>query len=225
VIGGDSADGARYSSGEAAPDTGAPEDPPTGYKIVLPPEWRKIPLRDGTDEAVKKTIKDTFARLPRNVPRDKTTPYRIELKRRLANIVAGARSRAAIDLYLPVEMMHGAPVAASFLVSEVSFGSVNAMNPALLVSHLASENDDSQPVTLDGALGVRVERTAPPDPSQGIDHGSRRVTYMLSVPADPDRWLEIVFSTLGGGDPDDDYARLLVLLFDAIMATFRWTRV
>jgi hypothetical protein len=222
---GDSADGGQHLLGEAVPDASATQGQPTGYTLVLPPEWRKIPLRDGTDEAVKRTIKDTFARLPRDVPRDKLTPYRIELERRLAKIVAAARRSAGIDLYLPVEMMRGAPVAASFVVSEVSFGSVDAMDPAMLVSHLASENDDSQPVTLDGALGVRTERTAQPDPSKGIDRGSRRVAYMLSVPADPDRWLEIVFSTLGGGDPDDDYARLLVLLFDAIMATFRWTRV
>ena len=47
---------------------------------------------------------------------------------------------------------------------------------------------------------------------------------MLKVPGDPERWLVIAFSTLGGGDPDDDIARLLAGLFDAMMSTFRWQR-
>jgi hypothetical protein len=34
----------------------------------------------------------------------------------------------------------------------------------------------------------------------------------------------VAFSTLGGGDPDDQYAKILVELFDAIMSTFRWCR-
>ncbi|MGH3866440.1 MAG: hypothetical protein ACRDQ4_09950 [Pseudonocardiaceae bacterium] len=47
---------------------------------------------------------------------------------------------------------------------------------------------------------------------------------MLPVPADPDRWVVVSFSTLGSGDPNDEHARLLVELFDAMMTTFRWRR-
>jgi hypothetical protein len=32
-----------------------------------------------------------------------------------------------------------------------------------------------------------------------------------------------VFSTLGSGDPDGEYAKILVELFDAMMSTFRWS--
>jgi hypothetical protein len=56
------------------------------------------------------------------------------------------------------------------------------------------------------------------------DYGSRRVDYIVPVPGEVDRWLVIAFSTIGGGDPDDNVARLLVELFDAMMATFRWAR-
>jgi hypothetical protein len=160
--------------------------------------------------------------MPKNAPRDKVVPFRKEMEQRLTMLASRARGKSGLDLYLPVEPMHGAPIAASFVVSEVSFGSVDVVDPALIVSHMTSETDSSQPITLDGAVGVRAEHAAPADPAQGIEHGSRRVVYTVSVPGDPDRWLEIAFSTLGGGDPGDDYARLLVLLFDAIMSTFRW---
>ncbi|MGH3816471.1 MAG: hypothetical protein ACRDRE_01680, partial [Pseudonocardiaceae bacterium] len=60
------------------------------------------------------------------------------------------------------------------------------------------------------------------DAEPGVEHASRRVDYLLPVPADPDRWVIVSFSTLGAGDPTDDFAQLLVELFDAIMTTFRW---
>jgi hypothetical protein len=33
----------------------------------------------------------------------------------------------------------------------------------------------------------------------------------------------VVFSTLGDSDPEGEFAKILVQLFDAIMSTFRWT--
>jgi hypothetical protein len=198
--------------------------PAVGYTLVLPPGWRHIPLRRGTDAAVREILDEVFGRLPRELSRDKTGPFRRELERQLGKAAARARNNSAMELYLPVEPMHGAPVAASFVVSEVSFGSAEVVDPALIVSHLASGSRDTRPVMVDGAMGVRIERIAAPDPAAGIEHGSRRVDYVVSVPEDPDRWLAVAFSTLGGGDPGDQYAKLLAELFDAIMSTFRWSR-
>lgn len=47
---------------------------------------------------------------------------------------------------------------------------------------------------------------------------------MIPVPADPGRWITVVFSTLGAGDPQGALADLFVELFDAMMTTFRWSR-
>lgn len=199
-------------------------DPPVGYTIVLPPAWRKIPVRQGTEQAIRAIVDQAWRNLPTNVPRDKVAPYRKELERQLASAVRQARRSGAVDLYLPVELMHGAPIAASFIVSEGSLGSVTDIEPEMIISYLASGRDDNRAVTVDGAIGVRLERTARPDQSQGIEHGSRRVDYAISVPAEADRWVVVAFSTLGGGDPDDQYATILVELFDAIMSTFRWRR-
>jgi len=211
---------ARWKSGE---DPGA-AGPPAGYTIVLPPAWRKIPVRQHTDQAIRGIVDQAFSNLPTHVPQDKVAPYRKELEHQLTSAARQARRSGAVDLYLPVELMHGAPIAASFIVSEGSLASVTDIGPEMIISYMASGRDDNRVVTVDGAIGVRMERTARPDPSKGIEHGSRRVDYVISVPAEADRWVVVAFSTLGWGDPDDQYAKVLVELFDAIMSTFRWRR-
>lgn len=62
------------------------------------------------------------------------------------------------------------------------------------------------------------------DAPGGGELASRRVDYVVPVPADHGRWLGIVFSTLGAGDPEAAIADLFVELFDAMMTTFRWSR-
>jgi len=193
-----------------------------GYSVVLPPAWRKIPVRGGTEKAIRKIVDQAFAALPKNVPRDKVTPYRIELTRQLTDAARRARQQGGTELYLPVELEHGALIAASFVVSE---GSVPApdddLDPARVLAALAAK-PGGRSVVVGGVLAVRSERVAPPDPHSEIDFGSRRVDYVFPVPGDERRWLLVAFSALGAGDPEDKFAGLLVELFDAIMSTFRW---
>jgi hypothetical protein len=198
---------------------------PTGYTIVLPPAWQKIPVRQGTEKAVKAIVDQAFVNLPKDIPRDKVTPYRIELERQLSAAAKRARQNGGTELYLPVELMHGTLVPASFVVSEGAISSGEELNPAAIISHIAAEGEGGRTVTVDGAIGVRTEHTARPNPDAGIDQASRRVDYVLSVPGNAGRWLVIAFSALGAGDPEDKFATLLVELFDAIMSTFRWARV
>ena len=199
--------------------------PAAGYTHVLPPGWVKIPARHGTDDAIKAILDAKFRALPAKVPRDRLAPYRAEVEGRLRRAAAQARKNGAVDLYLPVELRNGLPVAASFIVSEGSIGSGGAAAPAQIVGHLVDGAADGSPVTVDGVTAARSEQAAPPDPAQGIEYGSRRVDYVVPVPGAPDRWLLAGFSTLGAGDPDDGLARMLVQLFDAIMSTFRWATV
>lgn len=211
------------------PDAGPADRPPTGYTVVLPPGWYQIPVREGTRDAIRKIVSRTFAHPPEGVPRDAMTPYRLELERRLSEAAGQARRQGGVHLYLPVTTRHGALMAASFVVSEGSLGSLEDIRPEMVVAALAAGDaaaggGGNRTVALDGAPGVRMERTAPADPGKGIDYGSRRVDYVIPVPGEQDRWLVVAFSTLGGGDPDDEYARILVDLFDAIMSTFRWTQ-
>lgn len=203
----------------AVPPPDTPGMPVPGYSIVLPPGWHRIPLRSGTDRAIRGAVRAAFADLPRDAPQDKVGPYRLQMERQLARAARQARDKGGIDMYLPVGPVYQAPVAASFVVSELSLGPANPAEVAVL---LTAEDDAWKPVTADGADGVRVERTAGPRPDDGIDFGSRRVDYVVPVPGRPGRWLAIAFSTFGAGDPGDRVAGLLTELFDAIMSTFRW---
>jgi hypothetical protein len=199
----------------------------SGYTLVLPPEWERIPVRVGSKQAIKSILDRQFNRLSPKVSRDQLIQYRVEVEGKLRAIVSDARSRGATELYLPVDFRGGIPVTGSFIVSEGSLGSAGdeqeSVDPAKVVAYLVAESDGGTIVEVDGAAGLRTEQIAAPDDEHGIEHGSRRVDYIIPVPGQSGRWLVVAFSTLGGGDPDDEYAKLLVRLFDAIMSTFRWT--
>lgn len=198
-----------------------------GYTLVLPPGWRRIPLRQGTSAALRKILDDAFSRLPR----DKVAPYRIEVERRMKEQIADARRNAGIDMYIPVERAASGPVPASFVVSDAFLGpadSAEVADPAQVVAYLASEGGEggsTRIVDLDGASGVRVEVSVPGVPGAELPYGSRRCQYIVPVPGHGGRWLLVTFSTPGARDPDGEFATLLTELFDAIMATFRWTPV
>jgi hypothetical protein len=189
---------------------------PCGYSIVLPPGWARIPAREDSDRTISRILDASFAELPKEIPPDRTGPLRKELERRLRDMVTQARDHSALDLFLPVQPVHGTTIAASFVVSEAAFDG-GQPEPAQIAARLISTADDAQAAEVDGALAVRTARVVPGE------HPSRRVDYTVAVPDDPDRWLLLSFSTLGGGDPRDEVADLLVELFDAMVTTFRWS--
>jgi hypothetical protein len=197
----------------------------TGYALVLPVGWRRIPVQSGTKAAIRDITAEVLRRFP-EVPRDKLTPYRIEIERRLSEMARQARSNGGLDLYLPVEYVHGTAVPASFVVSQVTLPvdpSGEEADPAEVIAAVTAANGSARPVVVDGAQAVRTEHVAGPDPAREIPVGSRRADYMIPLPGRADRWLVAAFSTIGDGDPEGDFAKLLVELFDAIMLTFRWS--
>lgn len=194
-----------------------------GYTLVLPPGWAEIPLRCGTSATVRKILDDAFSKLRADIPRDKLTPYRQELERRLKQLISQARSNGGICLYLPVEHMHQAPIAASFVISQQPIGPADGVETAEILAQFATRQPSAEIVAVADGMAGRIEHSAPAEPGTETEHGSRRVDYVIPVPGQGGEWLVIAFSTLGGGNPDDGYAKLLVELFDAIVATFRWT--
>ena len=204
----------------------------TGYSLVVPPQWRRIPVRHGTRAAIRGVADEVLRRFSADVPRDGLTRYRIELERRLSEMAKQARAAGGIDLYLPVEYAHGVAITASFVVSQVTLPEPPADLPdadrvdtAQFVAYLVSGDGDGDaaPVNIAGISAARKEAVAPADPGQQAGYGSRRVDYLIPVPEHPRGMLVVAFSTIGDGDPEGDFAKLLVELFDAIMTTFRWT--
>jgi len=212
---------------EDRPEASAPV---TGYSLVLPPGWRRIPVQHGTRAAIRGIVDEVLRRYPRDMPRDKMTHYRIEIERQLSDLARRARSSGGVDLYLPIEYVHGVTITASFVVSQVTLpvqetgtGQPVAAGSAELVGYLTSEGNAS-PVSVAGVQAARTESVAPADPAERMAFGSRRVDYVIPLPGHPTRWMLTAFSTIGDGDPEGDFAKLLVELFDAVMLTFRWNR-
>lgn len=209
------------------------QGPVTGYRIILPDQWAQVPLRQGTEEAIRRILDDAYARVPADAPPDKIGPYKRELERRFREAVAQAVKSKALDLYLPVKPLGEFSIGASILVSESllprrhgqPLSEAETTEVAVrLLSRDGVEGADLSSGEVDGALAVRREHVEKADSGQGTDLASRRVEYMISVPDDPDRWFVAAFSTVGGGSPRDELAEVLVEWFDALMANFRWRR-
>jgi hypothetical protein len=204
----------------------------TGYRLILPDDWAQIPLRHGTEEAVRRILDEAFRRLPPGSPEDKVGPYKRELERRFRTVVRRVQEGNALDLYLPVKSADNVNLGASIVVSETLLPRRNEQATPVEPTDVAvqllvndgADNIDLSSGELDGALAVRREHVADADPDRGAELGSRRVEYIVSVPDDPDRWFTAAFSTVGGGDPRDELADALVEWFDAVMATLRWRR-
>ncbi|MFJ4829330.1 hypothetical protein ACIP79_05300 [Streptomyces sp. NPDC088747] len=216
-----------------------PVSPPTGYGFLLPEDWVQIPLRQGdAEDAVRSLVTSAFARVPAEVPREKLTPLRLELERRLRGAVAEARGAKALEMYLPVKLAGEVNLGASFTVSNARLParsgpdgvSSGVSDPAEIAVQLLSADgmasDSEMDVSsgeVDGSLAVRRERVVPAAPERAAELGSRRVEYLVAVPGDPSQWLVAAFSTIGAGNPRDDLADAMVEWFDALMTTFRWS--
>lgn len=196
--------------------------PQVGYRIILPPGWARIPLREDPQRDLDGILSRSFAELPR----DKYGPLQAELRKKLLAQIATARDNQGIDLYLPVERVHGQTVAASFVVALMEFDSVETPEAEDVLIAYAAQSDDATVTEIDAAPAVRTERivaaAAGASPEDEASYGSRRVDYVIAIPDTVDTWLSVSFSTLGDGDPEGEVAKLLVELFDAIMSTFRW---
>ncbi|WP_329336058.1 hypothetical protein OG866_18515 [Streptomyces sp. NBC_00663] len=213
--------------------TAAVAGPPvTGYRLLLPGQWDQVPLRQGTEEAIRRILVTAFSRIPDDAPQDKIGPYKRELERRFRAAVAQAQEGKALDLYLPVKPTADVNLGASIVVSETLLprheqgaGQTEPTEVAVqLLSRDGVDNADLSSGEIDGALAVRREHVADADPARDAELASRRVEYIIAVPDDPGRWFVAAFSTVGGGDPRDELADALVEWFDAVMATFRWRR-
>jgi hypothetical protein len=197
---------------------------PTGYTLVPPPGWDMIPLREGTNEAIKRIVDNSVDELPDDIPRDDLTRARMELIKRLKRVARQARETRAMDLHLPVERVDGMALPASFIVSEPLTAPAVGLDSGLILSSLRPDASQSEEVTIDGAAGFRVDGVAQPDADRDIEFASRRVEYILQIPnSAPPKWLTVSFSTIADGRPDSELSDILADLFDAVMTTFRWS--
>lgn len=199
---------------------------PTGYSIILPPGWIGIPLRDheATDSAVRRIVEKACGDLPTSFPRDKVTPYRLEIERRLRRGISQARKGEGLDLYLPVYEQGRVPIGASFVVAETAGPQGSHADAESILALMVDDSVESycEPVEIAESTAVRRDSLVGGKGKQDAEAASRRVDYVIPVPQNANRWVVVSFSTVGAGDPEDEIAEATTELFDAIMTTFRW---
>lgn len=224
--------------------------PISSFLMVVPPGWARLPAREDDRQALAATVRDVVARaLPDTLPRDRAEPLRQEMQKRLLSTVVEAGDAGATAVYLPVQPVDGFTPPVSIIESEVDDESDQATEQViaeLLADALPDRHDRQDPGLreVDGGIAARTEtqlHRAVPDEVAGelpvVD--DRQVVYTIPVPHRPGRWVVMSFSAISaprdepapgtGQRPDvgtdERIIDALVMLFDAMMTTFRWTDV
>jgi len=207
--------------GRQAPPTEATA--PHRYELILPPGWVRIPLREGTKEALEKILFSHMEQVPESIPRDDAMRFRLDMRRQLEKQARAARRNGGLDLYLPVRPRGGIFLMASFVVAEMPIGQEHGVSPEAVLAQLV---DDGVP----GGAATKVDVAGAPalrrDYRRALDEEellTRRVDYVIPVANAPGRWISINFSTPGDGDVGSEFTDVLVELFDAVVSTFRWS--
>jgi len=202
------------------PESGAA----TSYSLVLPRGWVRVPLREGTAEALEEKVFRGLEKVPAGVPRDAGMAYRLYVRRRVEKLVGEARRAGGLDLYVPVGVRPGGAIAASFVVGEVAARGEASARAEAVVARLAGDAGEVRGVG--DTVAARWEYVRGPSAEEAeVDTASRHVDYVLPVPGnEASRWLVVSFSTAGDGDPGSAFTHALADLFDAVMTTFRWSR-
>lgn len=225
--------------------------PISSFLMVVPPGWARLPAREEDRQVLAATVREVIARaLPDSLPRDRAEPLRQEMQKRLMSTVVEAGDNGATAVYLPVQPVDGFTPPVSIIESEVDDESDQAPEEViaeLLADALPDRHDQQDPGLrqVDGGIAARTEtqlRRAVPDEVAGelpaVD--DRQVVYSIPVPHRPGRWVVMSFSAIsapadqdatGPGaetrdiGTDERITDALVMLFDAMMTTFRWTDV
>lgn len=208
---------------------------PRGYELVLPPGWVRIPLREGTKEALQNVLFSHMGEVPEGIPRDDAMRFRLDMRRQLEKQARAARRNGGLDLYLPVLPRGGIFLMASFIVAEMPISRDHAVPSQVVIDQLVNEGvPDGTATSVDvaGAPALRRAYRSIPDEEmlkstpQAVQQTAlptRRVDYVIPVVDDPGRWISINFSTPGDGDIESEFTGVLVELFDAVVGTFKWS--
>ncbi|GAB3691579.1 hypothetical protein [Angustibacter aerolatus] len=200
--------------------TGPSRAPAVGYRLVLPPGWMQLPVRDpATPDRVEARLREAAA----GQPRDAVEPLLAEAARRVRDLLAEGRAAGALDPYAPLLGVRGRPVPASFVVHDQlldgeppgGFDVTEGVLAAMLRAH-----PEAAPVALDGATALRWEVESPAGP-EGDPPAAKRVEVHVPVPGDERRWLSVVL-TAARPPHQPELADLLSDLFDAVLTTWRW---
>jgi hypothetical protein len=192
---------------------------PRDFTVLLPPGWVRIKL-DGSEPVV---VARLAAAKVATVDPAQREEARALLTRTLGGALRDARAAGGLDVLISVAESHGVPIAASCLVTYHDRDGEKVPLDGLLMD-LASQGGQVTGTEIAGGPAIRhqyeISPPAGPRPD-GQEPVSTRVTmvdYFLPLPGRPGL-LVLSFST-----PVEPLAEALVMLFDAIAGSLRWTR-
>lgn len=192
---------------------------PRDFTVLLPPGWVRIKL-DGSEPVV---VARLVAAKVATVDPAQREEARALLTRTLGGALRDARAAGGLDVLISVAESHGVPIAASCLVTYLDRDGEKVPLDGLLMD-LASRGGQVTGTEIAAGPAIRHQYDVSPPAGRlpdGQEPVSAKVTmvdYFLPLPGRPGL-LVLSFST-----PVEPLAEALVMLFDAIAGSLRWTR-
>jgi len=196
------------------------------FSLIIPGGWAHIPTTPGLAQLRARSIKAIVRQaLPDTLPRDKAGPWRRLLRKELTEATDEAERHGARGLVIPVQEMHGMRLPGSLLLSVIE-DAADGPDPMQVLSEIVADaGPDGMALEVGGCPAARVYKIIDSD-SIRYDEPSVRVSYLVAAPEEaPGVWGALTFTVLSGGDVEADHVQAVVLLFDAVVSTLRWTEV
>lgn len=193
--------------GTASPRPGhAPRD----FRILLPPGWVRISIRDDSQATVVALAESRARTAP---PRERAR-VRSALVTVLGRAVSQAREAGGIDVLVSVDSVEGVPVPASRVVSHVEPDGGDDL--AEVAEQLDGPAAEVSVVDIAAGRAVRRQSTRWAE-QDGVSVVLSELAFWVPVPGRTGR-LVLTFAT-----PSAELAPVLLQLFDAMGASLRWT--
>ncbi|MCU1405169.1 MAG: hypothetical protein JWQ43_1472 [Glaciihabitans sp.] len=149
-----------------------------------------------------------------------------QFRKRLSRAVAEAGDAGASAVYLPVRPINGVTIPASLIESEIE--DTEREDPAVMIAGIISDPaTGGEQRIVDGARAARTDTVTTKVTPKGDwpEVTTRQIVYTIETPHRRGRWVVLSFSAVSGDNPSAALSDALVLLFDALMTTFRWAAV
>lgn len=195
--------------------------PGNGFTIVVPTGWVRIPVGKGSREAITAVLDRTFA----GVEDPRAAGLRRQLHTALTRQVRAAAAQSGVELYLPVERVHGVTVPASVVVSTPRLD--GGEEPTEVLLGVVARRPGAEVVEIGGAPAVRTLQHLAAHGQVGVGEDGaparRQLTYYLAGAAPGARYAVVSASILeGAGAGGAAVADAVTELVDAMLTTFRW---
>jgi hypothetical protein len=200
-----------------------------GWSLLLPDNWYHLRLDAGRHRRVDAMLRQVFASLPR----DTVFPWRRELELQINSLLDDAVADGGSDFYLLVDPRYALPLAASCLATLVPAPLPAGATGGLVARTLADRDGDRPGVLLvDGQECAAIRRTesavvedddAPPGTSVPATLTVTSLDVFIPVPAGPDGGSGQQTLLLSFRTPVTAVAEPMMMLFEAIAESLRWT--